>query len=120
MAEGAIGGIQLSEVSGATIRRAVAATNHDTVEEQVSLWAPGIFTNGVAATFAELGIPIVAHTPLGAGMLTGQLKSTGDLPPGHHTRGFPRFQPGNFEKNLAFVTEGGRRWPWPEACRPHS
>ncbi|KAL2140418.1 hypothetical protein VTI28DRAFT_3838 [Corynascus sepedonium] len=105
VAAGEIGGIQLSEVGSATIRRAAAVAKIDVVEEEASLWTPEIFDNGVAETCGELGIPIMAHTPLGAGMLTGRLKTLDDLPPGHYPRVFPRFQPGNFDKNLALVAE---------------
>ena len=60
------------------------------VEEDVSLWAAAeIFDNGVATTCAVLGIPIVAHTPLGAGMLAGKWKTADDVE-GHH-RTFRRF-----------------------------
>ncbi|KIM92943.1 hypothetical protein OIDMADRAFT_184949, partial [Oidiodendron maius Zn] len=103
VAEGAIGGIQLSEVGAATIRRATAVAKIDMVEEEVSLWAPEIFDNGVATTCAELGILIVAHTPLGAGMLAGKWKTADDVK-GHH-RAFPRFQGKNFDKNLELVSE---------------
>ncbi|KAL2130831.1 hypothetical protein VTI74DRAFT_5874 [Chaetomium olivicolor] len=105
VAAGGIGGIQLSEVGSATIRRAAAVARIDAVEEEASLWSTEIFRNGVAATCDELGIPILAHTPLGAGMLTGRLKTLNDLPPGHYPRVSPRFQPENFEKNLALVAE---------------
>ncbi|GAW20846.1 hypothetical protein ANO14919_103580 [Xylariales sp. No.14919] len=103
VAEGAIGGIQLSEVGPETIRRAVSIAKIDMVEAEVSLWAPEIFGNGVAATCDELNIPIVAHTPLGAGMLTGKFRSPDDLEPNDHHRFFPRFRPENFHKNLELV-----------------
>lgn len=105
VAAGEIGGIQLSEVGSATVRRAAAVAKIDVIEEEASLWTPEIIDNGIAATCGELGIPIMAHSPLGAGMLTGQLKTLDDLPPGHYPRVFPRFQPDNFDKNLALVAE---------------
>jgi pyridoxine 4-dehydrogenase len=105
VAAGEIRGIQLSEVGAATIRRAAAVAKIDAVEEEVSLWSTEIFHNGVAETCGELGIPILAHTPLGAGMLTGQIKTLNDLPQGHYPRVFPLFQPENFDKNLALVFE---------------
>jgi pyridoxine 4-dehydrogenase len=101
--EGKIGGIQLSEVSAATIRRATKIYNIDMVEAEVSLWATDIFCNGVAETCADLGIVVVAHTPLGAGMLTGKIQSAIDLPADSHHRFFPRFQGDNLEKNIALV-----------------
>jgi pyridoxine 4-dehydrogenase len=102
--EGKIRGIQLCEVRADTIQRAAKAYKIDMVEAEVSLWATDIFTNGVAETCAELGIVVVAHTPLGAGMLTGSIQSLEDLPSPHH-RVFPRFQHENFQKNLELVKE---------------
>ncbi|KAI0143719.1 Aldo/keto reductase [Xylariaceae sp. FL1272] len=101
--EGKIGGIQLSEVNADTIKRASKVAKIDMVEQEVSLWATAIFDNGVAQTCAELQIPIVAHTPLGGGMLTGKYKSTDDLEPNNHHRHFPRYQGENFKKNLDLV-----------------
>lgn len=103
--EGKIGGIQLSEVKAETIQRAAKVTKIDMVEAEVSLWATDIFENGVAETCAELDITVVAHTPLGAGMLTGQIKSLDDMPANDYHRHFPRFQPENFQKNLDLVAE---------------
>ncbi|KAI0535859.1 putative aldo/keto reductase [Xylaria digitata] len=100
VSEGAIGGIQLSEVGSDTIRQAAHIAKIDMVEAELSLWATEILNNGVAATCDELGIPVVAHTPLGAGMLTGKFKSIDDLDPHDHHRFFLRFHPENFSKNL--------------------
>ncbi|KAI1073852.1 putative aldo/keto reductase [Whalleya microplaca] len=105
VSEGVIGGIQLSEVGADTIRRAASVAKIEMVEAEVSLWATEVFHNGVAETCSGLGIPIVAHTPLGAGMLTGNLKSPDDLPPNDYHRFFPRFQAANFHKNLELVDE---------------
>jgi pyridoxine 4-dehydrogenase len=57
---GKIGGIGLSEVSAATIRKAAKITKIVAVEVELSLWATDIFENGVAAACAEFNIPIVA------------------------------------------------------------
>lgn len=103
--EGKIGGIQLTEARADTIRRAAKVHPIAMVEEEVSLWSPEVFSNGVAETCAELGIAIAAHTPLGAGMLTGQITSLDDLPKDDHRRHFPRWQPDAFDKNLDLVRE---------------
>jgi pyridoxine 4-dehydrogenase len=100
--EGKIGGIQWTEVSAASIRRAAKIFKIEMVEAEVSLWARDILTNGVAEVCEELGIAIVAHTPLGAGMLTGNIRSAADI--GHHEH-FPRFQGEHFQKNLKLVYE---------------
>ncbi|KAI0195942.1 putative aldo/keto reductase [Astrocystis sublimbata] len=105
VSEGAIGGIQMSEVGPESIRRAASVTKIDMVEAEVSLWAREIFDNGVAKTCDELNIAIVAHSPLGAGMLTGKLRSPADMAPNDYHRFFPRFQPENFQKNLELVNE---------------
>ncbi|KAE8372472.1 Aldo/keto reductase [Aspergillus bertholletiae] len=102
--EGKIGGIQLSEVRADTIRRAASVTKIDMVEAEVSLWSREVFENGVAETCAEHGIVLLAHTPLGAGMLTGAIKSVDDLPQTHH-RIVPRFQPESIAQNRLLVEE---------------
>lgn len=100
--EGKIGGIQLSEVKAETIRRAAKVAKIEMVEVEASLWSTEIFENGVLETCAELGLIILAHTPLGAGMLTGKIKTPEDMGEDHHKH-FPRWQGENFQKNLQLV-----------------
>jgi pyridoxine 4-dehydrogenase len=103
--EGKIGGIGLSEVRAETIRRAHKVHPIAAVEVEFSLWATEILDNGVTTTCAELGIPIVAYSPLGRGFLTGQIKSPEDLSEGDFRRNLPRFSPENFPGNLELVHE---------------
>ncbi|KAJ3042405.1 Pyridoxine 4-dehydrogenase [Rhizophlyctis rosea] len=100
---GKIGGIGLSESSAATIRKAHAVHPIAAVEVEFSLFSTEILSNGVAATCAELGIPIVAYSPVGRGFLTGQIKSLDDIPEGDMRRRFERFYPENFGKNIELV-----------------
>lgn len=58
--KGLVGGIALSEVSAATIRRAAKVATIVAVENELSLWETSVLRNGVAEACAELGIPIVA------------------------------------------------------------
>lgn len=102
---GKIGGIALSEVSAATIKKAVSITKIVAVEVELSLFTTHIFGNGVAAICAEHNVPIVAYSPLSRGFLTGEIKSFNDIPEGDFRRGFPRFQPENFAANLKIVKE---------------
>ena len=51
----------------------------------------------------ELGIGIVAYSPLGRGFLTGQITSPGDFPDGDFRKYLPRFTGDNFGRNLALV-----------------
>ena len=103
--EGKLGGISLSEVKADTIRRAAKVHPIAAVEVEFSLWATDILENGIAATCAELGIPVVAYSPLGRGFLTGEIKKLDDLPEGDGRRHLPRFQPDVFDQNLEIVTE---------------
>lgn len=102
---GKLGGISLSEVGAATVRKAAAITNIVAVEIELSLFSTDPLTNGTIAACAEHNIPIVAYSPLGRGFLTGEIKSITDIPEGDFRRHFPRFQPGNFERNLELVRE---------------
>ncbi|ESZ93468.1 aldo/keto reductase [Sclerotinia borealis F-4128] len=115
--KGLIGGIQLSEVAADSIRRASTVAKIDMFEAEISLWATDVFENGVAEACGELGIVMVAHTPLGAGMLTGQIKSLNDMPENDYHRRFPRFQPENFQKNLDLVEEL-RKLATEKGCTP--
>lgn len=67
--EGKLSSIGLSEPKPEMIRRAAAVHKIACVEVEFSLFATEILHNGIAATCAELGIPIVAYSPLGRGFL---------------------------------------------------
>lgn len=48
---------------------------------------------------------ICSYSPIGQGMLTGQIKSLDDLAPDDMKRHYPRFQPDTFPINLQLVDE---------------
>lgn len=62
---------------------------------------------GLMETCKELGVAIVAYSPLGRGFLTGQYKSIDDFEEGDFRRMSPRFSPENFSKNLKLVDQIG-------------
>jgi pyridoxine 4-dehydrogenase len=66
---GKVGGISLSEVNAITIRKAHAVHPISAVEIEFSLFATDVLTNGVMEACAELGITVVAYSPLGRGLL---------------------------------------------------
>ncbi|KAI0848529.1 Aldo/keto reductase [Daldinia vernicosa] len=103
--EGKIGGIGLSEVSANTIRKAYAVHPISAVEIELSLFTPDPLHNGVVDTCHELGIPIVAYSPISRGWLTGQLRKLDDLPQNDFRRMLPRFQPEVFDQNFKLVEE---------------
>ncbi|KAL1715314.1 NADP-dependent oxidoreductase domain-containing protein [Schizophyllum commune] len=102
--EGKIGAIGLTEVGAETIHEAAKYAPIDGgIEVEFSAWFTDILDNGVAKACAELNIPIIAYSPLGAGFLTGQIKSIDNLAPTDYRRHSPRFQPEVFDVNLQLV-----------------
>ncbi|KAM0806951.1 putative NADP-dependent oxidoreductase domain-containing protein [Seiridium cardinale] len=98
---GKIGGIGISEVRASTIHEAAKITTIAAVEIELSLFATDVLDNGVVAAAKEHDIPVIAYSPLGRGILTGQIKSVDDLP--QHLRAYPRFQKDVFPLNLELV-----------------
>jgi len=92
----------LSEASAKTIRRAAATHPISAVQSEYSLWSRDL-ENEVIPTLRELGIGLVAYSPLGRGFLSGEFKSPDDFPPNDFRRLNPRFQGENFKRNLAVV-----------------
>ena len=97
--QGKVRYIGLSEASSETIRRAHAAHPLTAVQSEYSLWTRDL-ERGVIGTLRELGIGLVAYSPLGRGFLTGQIRSVSDLPEDDWRRGNPRFQKDALEENL--------------------
>ncbi|MFD5571197.1 aldo/keto reductase [Streptomyces cadmiisoli] len=95
--------IGLSEVSAATIRRAHAVHPLTAVQSEMSLFSRDLLDNGTKATMDELGIGLVAYSPMGRGFLSGSIRSVDDLDPDDSRRGLPRFSPENIEANLVLV-----------------
>ena len=100
--EGKVGYLGLSEASAATIRRAHAVHPIAALQSEYSLWSRDP-EDEILATIRELGIALVAYSPLGRGFLTGQFKKFEDLPADDYRRQSPRFQGENFKKNLELV-----------------
>ncbi|KAL4874694.1 NADP-dependent oxidoreductase domain-containing protein [Aspergillus karnatakaensis] len=102
---GKLGGVALSEVRAETIHQAVKYTKVVAVEVELSLFTTDVLTNGVAAACAQYNIPLVAYSPIGRGLLTGRFKKYTDIPEDDMLRGYPRFQPENFDINLQLVAK---------------
>lgn len=92
----------LSEASEETIRRAHAVHPITALQTEYSLWEREPETK-VFPVLAELGIGFVPYSPLGRGFLTGQIRSVDDFAPDDFRRHSPRFQGGNFTRNLELV-----------------
>ncbi|CAB4492694.1 uncharacterized protein OCT59_015783 [Rhizophagus irregularis] len=101
--EGKVKYIGLSECSAKTLRRAHKIHPIAAIQMEYSPWTIDIETNGIMEACRELGVTIVAYSPLGRGFLTGKYKSIDDFEPDDVRRMLPRFQGENFDKNLVIV-----------------
>ena len=102
--EGKVRYLGLSEASANTIKRANAVHPISAVQSEYSLWSRDIEAEIIPAC-EELGITLVAYSPLGRGFLTGQIKRFDDLAMDDFRRYSPRFQGDNFQKNLELVAK---------------
>ncbi len=91
--------IGLSEASADVIRRAHATHPLTAVQSEYSLWTRDPEAE-VLPTLRELGIGLVAYSPLGRGFLTGQIRSVDDLPQDDWRRNNPRFQEEALRQNV--------------------
>jgi aryl-alcohol dehydrogenase-like predicted oxidoreductase len=98
--KGVVRYIGLSEASVATIRRAASVHPVTALQIEYSLWTRDIEAE-VLPTIRELGIGLVAYSPLSRGFLSGELKKPEDIK--DNRRNMPRFQGENFYKNLELV-----------------
>jgi aryl-alcohol dehydrogenase-like predicted oxidoreductase len=92
----------LSEAAAETIRRAHAVHPITALQGEYSLWTREL-EEQVIPLLRELGIGLVAYSPLGRGFLTGRFTSPEDVPEGDFRRNNPRFQGDNFAHNLRVV-----------------
>jgi aryl-alcohol dehydrogenase-like predicted oxidoreductase len=91
--------IGLSEAGESTIRRAHAVHPISAVQSEYSLWERNL-EGEIIPVLRELGIGLVAFSPLGRGFLTGTAKRAEEYPEGDYRRRDPRFQGANFDANM--------------------
>ncbi|KLP12099.1 putative pyridoxine 4-dehydrogenase [Fusarium fujikuroi] len=104
--DGKIDGISCSELNANTLRSAVKKFKITALEIELSLFTTGPLTNGLLEVCGELGIPVLAYSPLGRGFLGGQIKSVEDLPENDmRAKIHPRWQGDNFRKNVQLVDD---------------
>jgi aryl-alcohol dehydrogenase-like predicted oxidoreductase len=94
--------IGLSEPSVASVRRAHKVHPLTSIQNEYSLFTRDP-EGEMLATLRELGIGLIAYSPLGRGFLAGRFTKMEELSEGDWRRGHPRFQGENFEKNMALV-----------------
>jgi aryl-alcohol dehydrogenase-like predicted oxidoreductase len=97
--QGKVRFLGLCEAGPDTIRRAHRVHPLAAVQMEYSLWTQDA-EQRILPVMRELGIALVAYSPLGRGFLTGTFKRRDDLIPTDRRHAHPRFQEGNFEQNL--------------------
>jgi aryl-alcohol dehydrogenase-like predicted oxidoreductase len=107
--EGKIKYLGLSEVSSDTLRRAHKVHPISAVQVEYSPFALEIESKQIdlLKTCRELGVAVVAYSPLCRGMLSGALKGPQDLEEGDFRKFAPRFSEENFPKNLKLANQLG-------------
>lgn len=101
---GKVRALGLSEAGIATLRRAHAVQPIAALQSEYSLWSRDL-EDGMLAACRELGVALVPYSPLGRGMLSGQIRSMDDLAANDFRRLTPRFQGENFRRNLDVVDQ---------------
>lgn len=105
IAEGKVKYFGLSEAGPQTIRKAHAVQPVTVLQTEYSVFERDV--EAVLPVTRELGIGFVAYSPLGRGFLTGTAKPSAEYEENDMRRFDPRWQPGNFEKNLDAVRQLG-------------
>ncbi|KAL3478926.1 NADP-dependent oxidoreductase domain-containing protein, partial [Aspergillus californicus] len=104
-AEGKIKYLGLSECSSESLRRACKVHHIAAVQVEYSPFSLEIESEQInlLKTARELGVAIVAYSPLSRGILSGNIRSRADFGPEDFRQYFPRFSEENFGKNLEAV-----------------
>lgn len=101
--EGKVKYLGISEATPDEIRRAHAIAPITALQIEFSPFTPDIRENGILDTCRELGIAIVAYSPLGRGMISGEYTSPDQFEASDYRRHMPRFQGDAFTENLKLV-----------------
>jgi aryl-alcohol dehydrogenase-like predicted oxidoreductase len=96
--------IGLSEAGIETIRRAHAVHPVAALQTEYSLWTRDVESE-ILPLLRELGIGFVPYSPLGHGLLTGQIRTVDDFADDDWRKTNPRFTGENFQRNLRIVDE---------------
>ncbi len=104
--EGKVRFLGLSEAWLDTVRRAHAVHPITALQSEYSLWTRDQEAE-MLPLLRELGIGLVAYSPLGRGFLTGAIRSIDDLDADDSRRSNPRFTGENFQRNVDLADEVG-------------
>lgn len=99
---GKIAHLGLCEIGPETLARAHRVHPITAVQSEYSLFYREP-EQDILPALRELGVGFVPYSPLGRGFLTGRIRSTSDLDAADWRHNSPRFQSGNFQRNLQLV-----------------
>jgi aryl-alcohol dehydrogenase-like predicted oxidoreductase len=99
---GKVRALGLSEAAPDTVRRAHAVHPIAAVQNEYSLFTREP-EDALLPVLDELGIALVAYSPLGRGFLGGRFRTPDELAPTDWRRGNPRFEGENFTRNVALA-----------------
>jgi aryl-alcohol dehydrogenase-like predicted oxidoreductase len=102
VAAGKVRHLGISEAAAATVRRAHAVHPIAASQNEYSLFTRDLEAE-LLPTLRELGIALVAYSPLGRGVLSGTITSPEQFGPEDFRRHTPRYQGENFDRNLEVV-----------------
>ncbi|WDS36491.1 aldo/keto reductase [Pseudoxanthomonas sp.] len=103
IAQGKVRHFGLSEPGAQTVRRAHAVQPVTALQNEYSLWTRGPESNGILDACEELGIGLVAYSPLGKGFLTGAMGKDTQLGENDFRKLLPRFTPEAMAANQALI-----------------
>jgi aryl-alcohol dehydrogenase-like predicted oxidoreductase len=106
----------LSECAPSTVRRACAVHPIAAVQYEYSMWTRDV-ERGLLATCRELGVALVAYSPLGRGFLAGNFRDLRELPADDNRQAQPRFQPQNLAHNQR-IADAVREFAQRKNCTP--
>jgi aryl-alcohol dehydrogenase-like predicted oxidoreductase len=92
----------LSEAGPDDIRRAHAVQPVSVLQTEYSIFERAV-EREILPTTRELGIGFVAYSPLGRGFLTSEVKPASEYGPDDMRSFDERWQPGNYEQNVAAI-----------------
>jgi aryl-alcohol dehydrogenase-like predicted oxidoreductase len=102
IAEGKVRWFGLCEAGPDIIRRAHAVTPVSVLQTEYSVFERSVEAQ-ILPVIRELGIGFVPYSPLGRGFLTGEVKPAAEYPANDMRSRDDRWQPGNYERNLAAI-----------------
>ncbi|MEV5496010.1 aldo/keto reductase [Nonomuraea fuscirosea] len=100
--QGKVAHLGLSEVSAATLRQAVTVHPIAALQSEYSLFTRGLEAEILPAA-RELGVGLVAYSPISRGLLSGAMPGAGELADDDFRRRMPRYSGENAEHNLALA-----------------